>query len=108
MIDLTEPTNETYDIFGQPATHYAGSTDSGTECTVLFTRKGQEQTDYGVSEAASIRVRRSEITDPRRGHRFDVDGRSWRVEFILGADEGTNELETALACIDTTHLGMSP
>jgi hypothetical protein len=106
MIDFSAPTDTFYTLFGQAATHYAGPADAGTECTVLFDRQGQESTDYGIAETARIRVRASEVADPGRGQQLEIAGRTWRVEYILGADEGTNELETALACIDATHLGL--
>lgn len=107
MTDFAEATDRIYAVFGVPATHYASATDGGTPCTVLYSRQGQEQTDYGVVETASIQVRRSEIADPGRGHRFELDGRVWRAEYIMGSGDGTNKEETALACIDTTHMGMT-
>ena len=107
MIDFSGPTDAMYDLYGQAATHYSGSADSGIGCTVCYERKGEEMSDHGVVETAVIRVRKSEISAPRRGDRFVINGRTWRVEYLLGADEGTNELETALSCTSTTHLGVS-
>ncbi len=107
MIDFSGPTDAMYDVFGQAATYYASPSDSGTSCTVCFSRKGEERADRGVVETAVIQVRKSEVPAPQRGDRFELGGRTWRVEFLLGSDEGTNEEETALSCTSTTHLGMS-
>ena len=105
-IDWSGPTDRIYSLFGQAATHYANPSDSDTNCTVLFARQGQEETDYGVQETARITVRASEVSDPKRGQKLEVGGRTWQVNYILPANEGTNELETALACIDMTHMGV--
>jgi hypothetical protein len=104
-IDFSGVTDTFYDVFGVSATHT--SDGSSTDCTVLYERKGEEMADRGVVETAVIRVRTSEVATPRRGDTITVNGRTWRVEFLLGADEGTNEDETALSCTATTHMGVS-
>ncbi len=104
MIDFSAPTDRLYIAFGVSATHKTSQTDTGTSCTILFDEMGDEQTDYGITSVARIVVRNDEAT-PERGEFFEVDGTLWQIEYKMGNKDGTNELETAVACVRNTHYG---
>lgn len=107
MIDFSAPTDQIYEVFGVTATYYADADAEGAEVTVLFELFGTDGTGYGQSQIAKICVRRSEVSSPEEGYaHFEIDGTTWKYSELMGADEGTNELELAMYCVANSRFGV--